>query len=235
MRIRIILADDHKMLREGLRALLDLVPDFKVVAEAPDGLAAVQLVEEFIPDVAVMDIGLPYLNGIEATQRILSRVPSVKVVALSIHTSREAVSNMLRAGATAYVVKECAFAELELAIRTVNAGHAYLSPMIADAVLQDFCQTHVATATIPDVPTLTAREHEVMQLLAEGHTTNEIAKLLRINPKTVNRHYHGVLEKLGLRNQLELIRYAVDHRLAFDLQDDPYLNRSGDGRIPSDQ
>jgi DNA-binding NarL/FixJ family response regulator len=211
MLIRILLADDHQMMREGLRALLETVSDFLVVAEAPDGMTAIKLAVEYAPHVVVMDIGLPHLNGIEATQRILSQVPDVQVVALSIHTSREAVINMLRAGALGYVVKECAFKELEMAIRTVNAGHTYLSPMITDTLLQDFRAPQVKANAFPGLPRLTAREREVTQLLAEGHTTKEIAQLLTINPKTVNRHYHGILEKLGLHNQMELIRYAIDH------------------------
>jgi two-component system response regulator NreC len=210
MSIRILLADDHQMVREGLRSLLDQVPDFAVVAEAADGLTAVQLAAEVAPQVVVMDIGLPHLNGIEATQRLLAHDHAVKVVALSIHVSREAVTNMLRAGASGYVMKECAFKELEWAIRTVYAGHAYLSPLITDVILHDYLP-RLDTVEPPNLPALTPREREVVQLLAEGQAAKEIALVLGINPKTVDRHRHGAMEKLGLRNQAELIKYAMSH------------------------
>ena len=198
------------MVREGLRALLDQVTDFTVVAEAADGLAAVQLAADCAPHVVLMDIGLPHLNGLEATRRILAQDHTVKVIALSVEINREAVANMMRAGATGYVVKECAFRELELAIRTVSAGHSYLSPLVTDVMLEDYLTRYNNNEQGVE-PELTHREREVFQLLAEGHSTKETGNILSISPKTVDRHHHAILTKLGLRNQTELIKYALKH------------------------
>ena len=208
MSVTIILADDHNILRQGLRALIEARPGLRVVAEAVDGLAAVQLCEKLAPNLVIMDVQMPVLNGMEATRKIISCQPGVKVIALSMHSDRRFVAEMLKNGARGYILKECAFDELIHAIDTVLKGQIYLSPGITGTVLEDYVQR--LTASEPQQHgELTNREREVLQLLAEGHATRQVASLLHLSEKTVEVHRRNIMKKLGLGNLADLTRYAI--------------------------
>jgi two-component system, NarL family, response regulator NreC len=206
--IRIILADDHKIMREGLRALLEKQQDFEVTAEAENGLEAVQLAKKLRPHIIIMDIGMPGLNGIEATRQIVADVPSVKVIALSMHSDKRFVIEMLKAGVCGYLLKDSASEELVSAIRTVLAGKPYLSPQITDVVLKDYLGA-LSKAEPSAFTLLTPREREVLQLIAEGRTTKQIATALFVSVKTVDTHRQQLMEKLDLRSVAELTKYAI--------------------------
>jgi len=208
MSLRILLADDHGIIRQGLRSLLEKQPDMQVVAEAEDGRAALSLVRELVPDIVVMDITMPNLNGVEATGRIVREFPGVKVIALSIHSNRRFVADMLKAGASGYVLKECLFDELVQPIRTVTAGGIYLSPRITGVVVDDYVSRLSATAD-SHLTILTAREREVLQLLAEGKSTKQIALGLHVSSKTIEANRRRVMEKLNAHSIAELTKYAV--------------------------
>jgi len=208
MSVTIILADDHNILRQGLRALIEARPGMRVVAEAVDGLTAVQLSEKLSPDLVIMDVQMPVLNGMEATRKIISGQPGVKVIALSMHSDRRFVAEMLKNGARGYILKECAFDELTRAIDTVLKGQIYLSPGITGTVLEDYVQRLTASDPQPQSD-LTNREREVLQLLAEGHATKQIASLLHLSEKTVEVHRRNIMKKLGLGNLADLTRYAL--------------------------
>ena len=208
MPTRILIADDHQIFREGLRSLLEKQPDLHVVAEAADGQAAVCQALELRPHVVVMAVTMPHLNGVEATRRILAEAPEIKVVALSMHASRELVVNMLKAGAAGYVLKDSAFHELALAIRTVLDGHPYLSPRIAEMVLKDYLP-RVESTEESSLAVLTTREREILQLLGEGKSTREIALMLSLNQKTIDGHRQHVMEKLGLASHSDLVKFAL--------------------------
>ena len=208
MRIRILLADDHRIVRDGLRALIEQQPDMIVVAEAEDGRTAVQLVREQAPDVAILDIGMPELNGIDATAQIRAAVPHTRVIALSMHSDRRFIAGVLRAGASGYLLKDCAFEELTRAIHTVVGNQTYLSPAIAGTVVEGY----VHRAALPEEdagPELTAREREILQLIAEGHSTREIAARIYISDKTVETHRRNIMAKLDLHSIADLTRYAI--------------------------
>lgn len=208
MSIRILLADDHKIVREGLRALLEGQPDVKVVAEAEDGRTAVQLAQKLSPDVAIMDVTMPGLNGIEATRRIVAEVPGVRVIALSMHSDRRFVAEMFKAGASGYLLKDCAFEELARAINTVVANQLYLSPEIADVVVEDYVR-HLTETNPWALSDLTSREREVLQLLAEGKSTRQIASDLHLSVNTVATHRQHIMEKLDIDNIAGLTKYAI--------------------------
>jgi two-component system response regulator NreC len=208
MAIRIILADDHQILRQGLKTLLGKEPDMEVVAEAEDGRKTVTLVREFSPNVVIMDVNMPDLNGIEATRQILSEYPDLKVIALSMHADRRFVINMLKAGAHGYLLKDCAFEELAQAIRLVMANKTYLSPGVAEIVVKDYVH-RVTSPSQSAFSVLTAREREVLQLMAEGKSTTMIAELLHISVKTVETHRQQIMHKLGIRSVAELTKYAI--------------------------
>ena len=208
MKYRIIIADDHQIVREGLRTLLEQEPDMEVVGEADNGRTALTLVREIVPDVIVMDVKMPDLNGIEATFQILSEFPQIKIIALSMYTDRRFILNMLRAGALGYLLKECAFEELVKAIRLAMTNRTYLSPGISDVVIKDyFTETPDASRSVFGV--LTAREREVLQLLSEGKRTSRIAELLHISVKTVETHRQQIMHKLKMRSVAELTKYAI--------------------------
>ncbi len=211
MSIKILLADDHRLLREGLRDLLAREADFTVVGEAANGEETVQLVRTLQPDVVLMDIAMPGLSGIEATRRIVRGASSPKVVALSMHMEKEFITDMLRAGASGYVLKDCGFEELALAIRAAAQGKTYLSPDIADLVVEEAVQHAGSSASSEDpaFAVLTSREREVLQLLAEGLSTKEIAATLGVSVKTIETHRQHIMEKLGLRSVAALTKYAV--------------------------
>jgi DNA-binding NarL/FixJ family response regulator len=212
MPTRILLVDDHEIFLEGLRGLLDKQRDMEVVGEARDGRAAVAAAREVVPDVVVMDITMPGLNGIEATRMIVAELPATRVVALSMHSTRRFMAEVLKAGASGYLLKESAVAELLLAIRTVTAGRAYLSPRITDAVVDDYVR-HVPSERSVAFSSLTPREREVLQLVAEGKSTKEIAALLHVSIKTVEAHRAQVMDKLRIHSVAGLTKFAVNEGL----------------------
>ncbi len=208
MKIKILLADDHKIVRDGLRALIEKFPDMQVVAEAADGRTAVRLAKELIPDIAIMDISMPDLNGIEAARQISAEAPHVKILTLSMHSDARYVKNLFTAGASGYLLKECAFDELVNAIRTVMGNQVYLSPRVTHVVLSEYLSKQpIAEASVFSV--LTAREREVLQLMAEGKTTKEIAYSLGLSVKTVEAHRQKIMEKSNIHSIAELTKYAI--------------------------
>jgi len=209
MSIRILLADDHTIIRQGLRSLLEDEPEMEVVGEAEDGREALRLVQELVPDIIVMDVTMPNLNGIDATRRIISRFPHVKVIALSIHSNRRFVAEMLKAGASGYVLKGSLFDELVQAIRAVAGGASYLSPRITGAVLDDYVGHLSAAPPGSSLSILTEREHEVLQLLAEGKGTKQIALRLHVSTKTIETNRRQIMEKLDIHSVAELTKYAI--------------------------
>ena len=208
MTMKILLADDHKIMREGLRALIDKQPGMTVAAEATDGREAVQLAGKLRPDVVIMDVTMPKLNGIEAARQIGAIAPESRVIALSIHSDRRFVSQMFKAGARGYLLKDCAFEELIRAIQTVADSQTYLSPAIAGVVVEEFVNG-LEKQKQPSHPVLTARESEVLQLIAEGRTTKQIAGALQVSVKTVETHRRQIMMKLQLNSIAELTKYAI--------------------------
>ena len=182
--------------------------DIEVVAQAADGHATVELVRKMAPDVVIMDIGMPGLNGIEATRQIISEAPYINVIALSMHSDTLFVSEMLKSGASGYLLKDCAFEELERAIRTVLENKAYLSPSISGIVVEDYLH-RLSKAQLSGTEVLTDREREVLQLLAEGQSTKQIALKLHISTKTVETHRRQMMNKLNLHTVAELTKYAI--------------------------
>jgi DNA-binding NarL/FixJ family response regulator len=207
----VLLADDHTIVRQGVRLCLEAMGDIQVVAEAEDGQAAVQLASKLRPDVAVVDLTMPRLNGIEAIRQIKRDIPTTEVVVLSVHDSEGYVVQALRAGAAGYVLKRNAATELAAAIRAAHAGQAYLHPSVARRVIDDYLSRIHASEDAISEPheRLTPREREVLQLAAEGHSTRAIAGLLCLSAKTVEHHRANVMTKLGLHGQTELVKYAI--------------------------
>jgi DNA-binding NarL/FixJ family response regulator len=208
MSIKILLADDHKLIREGLRALISEEPGMAVIAEAEDGRIAVQLTAKLSPDVVIMDISMPGLNGIDATRQILSKSPAPKVIALSMHMERRMILEMLNAGASGYLLKDCAFGEVIRAIETVTSNCTYLSPRIADIIVKDYVN-RVPRNDLSSLTLLSPREREVLQLLAEGSKTRDIAATLHISAKTVDTYRLQIMEKLGIHSIAELTKFAI--------------------------
>ncbi|MEN6465292.1 MAG: response regulator transcription factor [Syntrophaceae bacterium] len=204
--IKILLADDHEILREGLRRMIEKEPDMEVIGEAEDGRNIVKIAKKLVPDVIVMDVTMPDLNGMDATRKIVSEVPGVKVLALSMHQDRKYVSGMLEAGAMGYVLKGSKFEELVTAIRAVSKKNVYLSPKIADMVLSGYLGKSPKTFALP---VLSDREREVLQLLAEGNSVKETAYKLELSPKTVETHRRHIMEKLNISNSSDIVKYAL--------------------------
>src|ERR1700730_6507492 len=207
--IRIVLADDHTIIRSGLRLLLEQQPDFKVVAEASDGRQAVQLVARHHPNVVVLDIGMPELNGIEATRQIVAQDPHPEVVILSMHSDESYVLRALKAGARAYILKNAAEADLIRAVQAVSEGKSFFSPVISKMLLEDYVRQARDKEVEDSYDLLTPREREILQLLAEGKTNKDVANLLNLSPYTIETHRGNILEKLNLHSVPELILYAV--------------------------
>jgi two-component system, NarL family, response regulator NreC len=210
--IRILIADDHKIVCDGLKALLEAQPDMEIVAQAENGREAVKLVQKQKPDMVIMDVAMPDLNGLEAVRQILSTHPHIKVIALSMHADRRYVTGMLSAGASGYILKHCAFEELVHAIRVVLSNQVYLSPTIAGIVVQELAQSKSSRpqqSTSSSNQALTPREREVLQLIAEGHSAREIAQRLHLSVKTIETHRRQMMEKLEIRSIADLTKFAI--------------------------
>lgn len=208
MNLRVVLVDDHRMFREALRPLLAQTPGFEIVGEAGDGQQAIELCAQLAPDVVIMDVSMPGLNGLEATRRILADRPRTRVVVLSMHADRRFVAETLRAGAAAYVLKDAGFAELVRALQAVAEGRTYLSEPVRQLVVQEY----VAGLQREDrsaFSLLSAREREVLQLVAEGASTKEIGDRLSVSVKTIETHRRQIMEKLDLHSVAELTKYAI--------------------------
>jgi len=208
MSIRIVLADDHTILRDGLSRAFQQEDDMEIVGQASDGHAAVEMARELRPNIVVMDINMPSLNGIEATREIQREAPGVRVIALSMHSEKPCIKEIFRAGASAYLVKNCGFDELARAVRAVAAGMTYVSPSISAVVVGDFMRAEEKTAPTA-FSLLSAREREIVQLLAEGGTIKQIALRLHISPKTVEAHRLRIMNKLQLDTVAQLTKYAI--------------------------
>jgi len=208
---KVLLVDDHTVVRQGLKALFAAEPDLEVVGEADNGREALALIAALQPEVVLMDISMPGLNGIEATRQLRERFPQVKVVILSMHANEEYVFQVLRAGASGYVLKQSDSLEVLAAIRAAIAGGSFLSPPISRAVIDDYIRRSEARGRSqePEADPLTSREREVLQLLAEGLPNREIAQQLNISIKTVETHRTNMLHKLGLKDKTELVKYAL--------------------------
>ncbi|MFA9452641.1 MAG: response regulator [Candidatus Aminicenantaceae bacterium] len=207
--IKVVLADDHTIVRKGLRSLLDDEGDINVIGEAGDGKEAIELVEQLKPHIVVMDIGMPVLNGLEATRRIIKKHPDTKVLILTMHTNEEYVFEILQAGASGYIIKKAAPTELVAAIRAVKQGESFLSPSISKKVIEEYLQRAGEEKWEDAFDLLTDREREVLQLIAEGLSTREIAEKLFISTKTVETHRMHMMEKLDLHGTADLTRYAI--------------------------
>jgi DNA-binding NarL/FixJ family response regulator len=208
MSIKILIADDHQLTREGIRSMLEREPDMEVLGEAEDGRTAAKMARDLGPDIILMDVCMPDMNGIVATSIIHSESPKIKVLALSMLDDRRFVYHMLRAGASGYIIKDCSFTELSRAIRRVMQNRTYLSAGIMDIVVQDYVMPP-AYAGSPDSFHLTLREKEVLQLVAEGHSTAQIANSLHVSVKTIESHRQRLMEKLNTKGIAGLTKYAI--------------------------
>ncbi len=207
MKIKILLSDDHKLFRQGLRTLLEKQSDMTVTGEADNGISTIELSEKLLPDVILMDISMPDMNGIEATKRIVSNNPAIKIIALSMHSDKRFITEMLKSGASGYLLKDSAFEELSIAIRTVMKNQSYLSSTITDIVIRDYI--NIKNKENSAFTLLSSREREVLQLLSEGKTTKEIALCLQVSNKTIETHRKQIMDKLNIYSMAELTKYAI--------------------------
>lgn len=205
---RVLLAEDHRIVREGLRALIEKQSDMQVVAEAGNGHQAVQMAHKHGPDIVIMDITMPDLNGIDATCQILKEAPQVRVIALSMHSDKHFVNGMLRAGVKGYLLKDCVSEELIQCIHTVISGRIYLSPTITPMIVKEFISPTRGDVLAANAE-LSAREREVLQMIAEGNSTKKIADSLCISVKTVETHRKNIMEKTELHTVADLVKYAI--------------------------
>ncbi len=208
MTTKIIIADDHKMMRDGLRALIEKKPGLEIVAEAENGLMVLELVRKHLPELIIMDIGMPDINGIEATRKIISEYPDIKIIALSMHSDKRFITRMLEAGASGYLMKDCAFDELIQAIQSVLMNQMFISKSIANVIIKDHIK-RLSETDSSGYSILTDREREVLQMLAEGNSTKEIASHLHLSVKTVETHRMNIMKKLNLHSVAELTKYAI--------------------------
>jgi two-component system, NarL family, response regulator NreC len=213
-RTRILVADDHTIVRQGLRAILEIEPDFEVVGEAADGREAVRKAVNLAPDVVIMDVSMPKMNGLEATARIVKNNPEIRVVALTMHSSEEYVYSLLKAGAKGYLLKESVSSDLVEAIHAVEGGGTYLHPSISSRVVDGYLKQPQAKAGAGMGDVLTPREREILQLIAEGHTNKEIAGMLVLSVKTIENHRTRIMDKLEIHNVAGLTRYAIERGIA---------------------
>jgi RNA polymerase sigma factor (sigma-70 family) len=213
MSIKVILVDDHATVREGLRFLLEAQADITVLDTATNGRQATRLVAQEGPDVVVMDIAMPELNGIEATRQIKSESPRVQVVVLSIYSSSEQIFQALQAGASGYLLKETAGLEVAVAVRAVQAGQRYLSAEISDKLIEEYVQQRLLDEIQNPLMQLSPREREILQLVVEGQSSAEIAELLSLSCRTVETYRHRLMQKLGINNLPDLVRFAICHGL----------------------
>jgi DNA-binding NarL/FixJ family response regulator len=211
MTISVFLADDHTVVRDGLRAILEAQRDIRVVGEATNGREAARRVAEIRPDVVVMDIGMPELNGVEATRLICERCPSVQVIILSMHATSEYIRRSLQAGARGYLLKDSAGAEVVQAVRAVHAGRRHLSQRVSEQILDEFPQPRSSAQVDDPLSLLSPREREVLQLVVEGKTSAEIAQLIFLSPKTVETYRSRVMTKLGVADLPGLVKFAIQH------------------------
>ena len=210
----IMIVDDHTIVRDGLRLLLEASGEFSVVGEAGDGRVAIRQALELSPEVVIMDIAMPELNGIEATRMILDRCPHARVIVLSMHGTKEHVFRALKAGAFGYLLKRSAGPELIDAVKAVSRGQHYLSKHISDVVIEDYVSTGILDSGKDPLAALSEREREVLQLLAEGHDSQVIASKINLSPKTVHTYRSRIMHKLGLNDTTALIRFAFKHTIS---------------------
>jgi two-component system, NarL family, response regulator NreC len=208
MKVKLIIADDHKMIRDGLCSLLEKHPNFEVIAEVENGKEAVEVTKQLNPDVVIMDVTMPGLNGIEATRKIIEYNPDVKVIGLSMHSDPEFVSGLLSAGASGYLLKESAFGELVQAINAVVRNKCYICPEVASVVIKGF-KGHRISQEHEETSILTEREREILQLIAEGYSSKEIAAELNLSVKTVSSHRQNIMDKLHCHDVVKLTKYAI--------------------------
>jgi two-component system, NarL family, response regulator NreC len=211
LKIRVLVADDHAIIREGLSLMLGNQPDMEVVGVATNGREAIRLVDQYEPDVVVIDISMPELNGIEAIQQMLPRHPHMKVVVLSIHETKPYVFRALKAGAKGYLIKETAGLEVVEAVRAVYRGERYLSQRIADLLTDVSFRNLETSIEVSPLETLSSREREILQLVAEGKTSQQIAESLSISPKTVDTYRSRLMHKIGVDDMAGLVRFAIQH------------------------
>jgi len=207
--LRLLLADDHTLVRHGLRRVLESNSNWQVVGEASDGREAVRLAEEHKPDVAIIDVAMPLMNGIEATRQITKRSPATRVLVLSMHSDEAYVTQILKAGAAGYLLKDSADVDLLQAVRVVSQGKSFFSPAIARVMLDDYVRQLADKGIVDRYDSLSAREREIFQLIAEGKANKEIAAILSISPSTVETHRGHIMEKLDLHSAAEIVLYAV--------------------------
>jgi len=208
-RMRILLADDHTLMRHGLRKIIQEQPDWEVVAETGDGREAVRLATELKPDVAVLDIAMPLLNGIEATRQIARRAPPVRILILSMYSDESYIVQALRAGAHGYLLKDSADVDLIRAVTAVSQGKSFFSPVVAKVMLDDYVRRLADKGITDRFDSLSEREREIFQLIAEGHSNKEIADLINLSVSTVETHRAHIMEKLDVHNTAEIVLYAV--------------------------
>ena len=211
--ITIFLADDHSVLRDGISALLEAEQDIQVAGTAGDGRQAVQQVRKILPDIVLMDIAMPELNGIEATRQISETCPTVKVIMLSMHDSSEHIYQALKAGAKGYLLKESAGKEVVTAVRAVNSGRRYLSDRIEEMVIEDYVLQRDAAPQKSPLDKLSDRERQILQLVVEGKSSTEISEILFLSPKTVDTYRSRLMQKLGIRDLPGLVKFAIQHGL----------------------
>jgi two-component system, NarL family, response regulator NreC len=207
--LRILLADDHTIVRQGIRKILEERPDWEVIAEAADGREAVRQALELKPDIAILDIGMPLLNGIEAAAQITRRAPAVKVVILSMHPNEAYITRALQAGAKGYLLKDSADIDLIRALELVGQGKSFFSPAVAKVMLDDYVRRLAARGVVDRYDSLSEREREIFQLIAEGRGNKEIADVLCVSPNTIETHRAHIMEKLDVHSAVELVLYAV--------------------------